>query len=66
MAMGTGQRPAFDNDVVEASLNQYRSWLPTQRPPGSPFSDAMLLGKDAAPLDRPAGYLGRNVTAWSS
>lgn len=65
LAMATGQRPAFDDHVVEASLNQYRSWLPAQRPPGSPFSDAMVLGEDAALLDRLAGYLGRDVKAWS-
>jgi uncharacterized protein (TIGR03086 family) len=65
LAVATGQQPAFADDVVEASLTQFRSWLPPQRPPGSPFSDARLLGEDAAPLDRLAGYLGRNVTAWS-
>ncbi len=65
LAMATGQTAAFDDDVAEASLAQFRSWLPPQRPPGSPFSDARIVGEDAAPLDRLAGYLGRNVMAWS-
>ncbi|MFN2607500.1 MAG: TIGR03086 family metal-binding protein [Acidimicrobiales bacterium] len=65
LAMAAGQRPAFDDDVVEASLTQFSSWLPPQRPPGSPFSDATLLGEDAAAVDRLAAYLGRNVSAWS-
>ncbi len=65
LAMATGQTPVFEDDVVEASLIQFRSWLPPQRPPGSPFADAMLLTADAAPIDRLAGYLGRDVPAWS-
>lgn len=65
LAVATGRRPSFDDDVAAASLNQFGSWLPPQRPPGSPFLDARMLGDDAAPLDRLAGYLGRDVTAWS-
>lgn len=65
LAKATRQRPRFDDDVVETSLNQFMSWLPPQRPPGSPFSDGMVLATDAAPLDRLAAYLGRDVSAWS-
>ncbi len=65
LAMATGQQPAFDDDVVEASLSQFMSWLPPQRPPESPFSNARVLGEEAAPLDRLAGFLGRDVAAWS-
>ncbi len=65
LARATGQTPAFDDDVVDASLKQFRSWLPPHRPPGSPFSDAVVIGEAAPALDRLAGYLGRNVTAWS-
>lgn len=65
LAMATGQTPAFEDDVVEASLTQFRSWLPPQRPPASPFSDARLLDEDSGPLDRLAGYLGRDVPSWS-
>jgi uncharacterized protein (TIGR03086 family) len=65
LAMATGQTPVFDDDVVEASLTQFRSWLPPQRPPGSPFSDARPVGEDAPLIDRLAGYLGRDVTTWS-
>ncbi len=55
LAMATGQTPAFDGEVVDASLTQFPGWLPPQRPPGSPFSDAQLLGDDADALDRLAG-----------
>lgn len=65
LAMATGQRPAFDDDVVEASLSQFKTWLPPQRRPGSPFADAVPVADDAPPLDRLAGYLGRDVAAWS-
>ena len=66
LAVATHQKPTFDDDVVETSLAQFRSWLPPQRPPGSPFSEARIVGDDAAPLDRLAGYLGRDVVAWST
>ena len=65
LASAIGQIPAFDEEVVEASLAQFRSWLPPQRPPGSPFADATAIGDDAAPIDRLAAYLGRDVRAWS-
>ncbi len=65
LAVATGQTPVFDDEVVETSLHQFRSWLPAQRPPGSPFSDARVLGEDAAPIERLAGFLGRDVSAWS-
>jgi uncharacterized protein (TIGR03086 family) len=65
LARATGQRPPWDAQVVEASLIQFRSWLPPQRPPGSPFSDATPLGEAAAPIDSLAAYLGRDVGAWS-
>jgi uncharacterized protein (TIGR03086 family) len=65
LARATGQPPPWDADVVEASLTQFRSWLPPQRPPGSPFSDATPVAADVAPIDRLAAYLGRDVAAWS-
>lgn len=66
LAVATGRRPTFDPDVVEASLEQYRSWLPPQRPEGSPFSDATEVADDDPPIRRLAAYLGRDVGAWSS
>ncbi len=65
LARATGQVPPWDAEVVEASFTQFRSWLPPQRPPGSPFSDAVAVGADAPPIDRLAAYLGRDVGAWS-
>ena len=66
LARATGQLPPWNAEVVEASLTQFRSWLPPQRPPGSPFSDATSLGDDAAPIDRLAACVGRDVVGWSA
>ena len=66
LARATRQQPPWDAAVAEASLSQLRSWLPPQRPPGSPFLDATPLGDDAAAIDRLAAYLGRDVGAWST
>lgn len=66
LANATRQRPPWGDAVVKASLTQFRSWLPPQRPPGTPFSDAISLVDDAKPIDRLAAYLGRDVAAWST
>jgi uncharacterized protein (TIGR03086 family) len=66
LARATGQGSPWDDEVVEASLTQFRSWLPAQRPPGSPFSDATALSAAAAPIDQLAAFLGRDVGAWST
>ena len=65
LARATRQQPPWDSDVVEASLTQFRSWLPAQRPPGTPYSDAAAVSPDAAAIDRLAAYLGRDIRAWS-
>jgi uncharacterized protein (TIGR03086 family) len=65
LSRATGQRPPWDEEVVEASLTQFRRWLPPQRPPGSPFLEATPISAEAAPIDRLAAYLGRDVRAWS-
>lgn len=66
LARATGQPPPWDADVVEASLTQFKSWLPPQRPPGSPFLDATPVGEEAAPIERLAAYLGRDIGAWTT
>ncbi|MCA1842426.1 MAG: TIGR03086 family protein [Actinobacteria bacterium] len=66
LARATGQEPRFDRDVVEASLADYQSWLPPNRPPDAPFGDAMPVPDDAPLIDRFAAFLGRDVSAWSS
>jgi len=66
LAKATGQAPVFEPDVVEASLAQYQSWLPPNRPPDSPFDDATTVPDDAPLIDRFAAFLGRDVSAWSS
>jgi uncharacterized protein (TIGR03086 family) len=66
LARATGQLSPWDDEVVEAGLTQFRSWLPAQRPPGTPFSDASPCPADAAPIDQLAAFLGRDVAAWST
>ena len=65
LARATGQLPPWSAEVVDACFDQFRSWLPAQRPPGSPFADATAVSSDATPIDRLAAYLGRDVEAWS-
>ena len=66
LARATRQRPPWDDQVVDACLTQFKGWLPPQRPPSTPYSDATTLGDEAAPIDRLAAYLGRDVEAWST
>jgi uncharacterized protein (TIGR03086 family) len=64
LAKATGRSLDVEPEVVEASLEQFRSWLPPQRPPGTPFANAAPVGAEAAAIDRLAAYLGRDVGAW--
>ncbi len=64
LAVACGRRPPFDSALAEASLAQYRSWLPADRFGQAPFSDAVAVADDAPAIDRLAAYLGRDVTAW--
>jgi len=66
LAVACGRRPAFEDEVVEASLAQYASWLPPARSGQGPFSDAAPVADDAPAIDRLAAYLGRDVAAWTS
>lgn len=66
LAKATGQEPAFDEEVVVASLTNYRGWLPSTRSEGVPFQDEVSLAEDADPIDRLAAFLGRDVAAWSA
>jgi uncharacterized protein (TIGR03086 family) len=65
LARATQQPPPWSAEVVDACFDQFRSWLPAQRPPGSPFADATAASPHASPIDRLAAYLGRDVEAWS-
>lgn len=64
LAVACGRRPVFDDPVVQASLTQYKSWLPPERSGQTPFSDAVAVADDAPLLDQLAAYLGRDVAAW--
>jgi uncharacterized protein (TIGR03086 family) len=66
LARATQQQPQWDAEVVESCLTQYSSWLPRQRPPDSPFAAATPVHDDAAPIERLAAYLGRDVGTWSA
>jgi hypothetical protein len=61
MARATGQLSPWTAEVVEASFDEFKRWLPAQRPPGSPFLDAAAVRPNACPTDRLAAYLGRDV-----
>lgn len=63
LAQATGQRPAFETEVVEASLASFQRWLPPNRPGGGAFADASRVADDAEPIDRLAAYLGRDLGA---
>ena len=56
-----GEPLLVDNDVVEACLAWYRSWLPPERPATAPFASARDVAAGAGPLDRLAAYLGRDI-----
>lgn len=66
LARSIGAPPAYDDDVVEASLAYYTSWLPPMRPPGAPFAGARPEPPGATSIDRLAAYLGRDDETWSS
>lgn len=57
--------PAFDDDVVAASLAECTGRVPPERGEGSPFANARRVSGDAL-IDHLAAYLGRDVAAWGS
>ncbi len=59
LAKATGQRPAFDPDVVQAAAQFAQSSLPGERPPGTPFAAPVPAADDLAEIDRLAAFLGR-------
>jgi uncharacterized protein (TIGR03086 family) len=66
LAVSTGQRSPFDDDVVEACLASTRDMgTPATRPAGVGFADAVPAPQDAEPIVRLAAFFGRDVSAWS-
>lgn len=63
LAMATGQPGGFDDDIVEACLDECRARMPAQRGEGSPFADARRVAGGAL-VDELAAFLGRDVRAW--
>jgi uncharacterized protein (TIGR03086 family) len=59
LAKATGQKPAFDPDVVQAAAQFAYSALPEDRPPGTPFAAPVPVADDLSALDRLAAFLGR-------
>lgn len=64
LARATAQKLTLEPAVAEASLAQFMTWLPPQRPEGTPFADARSLDADATSIDRLAAYLGHDLQAW--
>lgn len=59
LARATGQRPAFDPEVVETAARFSRSHLPADQPPGTPFAPPVPVADDLPAIDRLAAFLGR-------
>jgi uncharacterized protein (TIGR03086 family) len=62
LARATGQDPAFDPEVVEATLAECLSRVPPERSEGSAFREPVPVEASATPLERLAAYLGRNIS----
>jgi uncharacterized protein (TIGR03086 family) len=59
LARATGQEPAFDDDLAEATLALAQGYDDDAiRVPGM-FGPAITVSPDATPIDRLAGFLGR-------
>ena len=61
LAQSTGQRTAFDEDVVEQALSFSRRALSEVLPGRSPFAPPRPVPDDAPAIDRLAALLGRQV-----
>ena len=80
LAVATGQRPAWDDEVVGASLEAMRRELPVEGrremieealknlPPGTPsafpFAEAVAVPEDAPLIDRLVAWTGRDPARW--
>jgi uncharacterized protein (TIGR03086 family) len=63
LATATGQPADFDDHGVAACLAACRDRMPPERPPTTPFADAVDI--DGGPLiDQLAAYLGRSPSQW--
>ena len=60
LATATGHPAGFDDEIVAACLAECRHRMPAERPPTSPFADAVAV--EGGPLiDELAAYLGRSA-----
>jgi uncharacterized protein (TIGR03086 family) len=60
LALATGQPVPFSDDELEATLEQARKTLPAEyRGPDKSFGPEIEVPKDASPLDRLLGFMGR-------
>jgi uncharacterized protein (TIGR03086 family) len=62
LAVATGQRPDFDDAIVEVALAVARVGIPADRD-GIPFDPAQPVAHDAAAIERLVAWEGRNP-AW--
>jgi uncharacterized protein (TIGR03086 family) len=59
LARATGQKPPFDDEVVQAALGIARANLAGDRPPGYPFAPVVEVGEERPAIDQLAAFMGR-------
>lgn len=60
LAQATGQRPAWDDEVVALAYDTMTAGLPfTERPADVPFADVVVVPADAPAIARLVGWTGR-------
>ena len=65
LAVSIGMEPNWPEPDTSISLARTMEFLPESgRPEMVPFDDAVVLADDRAPIDRLAGWMGRDVDAW--
>lgn len=65
LAVSIGVELNWPEPDTSINLEQTMQFLPESgRPEMVPFDDAVVLADDQAPIDRLAGWMGRDVPAW--
>jgi len=65
LAVSIGVELNWPEPDTSINLEQTMQFLPESgRPAMVPFDDAVVLADDRAPIDRLAGWMGRDVAAW--
>lgn len=65
LAVSIDVEPSWPEPDTSIALERTMEFLPESgRPDVVPFDDAVVLSADRAPIDRLAGWMGRDVDAW--